>query len=168
MKTTFHIESCHFQEFRVSTIRLFPYAVKDSAKDDGQFRFGIPVKSMPKHLRKIEFRVDLYIKEIEYTFSAFTIIDDRGTYFYSLFDSSLLRCLNRFTLRISFRLISLVVEDGSGMHQRSPRKGSLQSPPSRSISRYKLENFRKKSGHSIESVRHRISSKLRKSNAAAY
>jgi len=107
------------QEFRVSTIRLFPYCVKDSSKSDGQFRFGIPVKSMPKYLKKIEFRVDLYIPEINYTFSAYSCIDERGTYWYSLFDSSTLHNFDQFSLRISFRLINLMVSSGNNSNDKA-------------------------------------------------
>ena len=158
------------QEFRVSTIRLFPYCVKDSSKNDGQFRFGIPIKSMPKYLRKIEFRVDLYIQEINYTFSAYSIIDERGTYWYSLFDSSLLRNFNKFTLKISFRLINLMVSNGTAINtanQRSsfpylPKGTSMAAPRGPSISVFKLENLRQSSGTNIEKVTKRISKKFQR------
>ena len=160
------------QEF-VSTIRLFPYCVKDSSKNDGQFRFGIPIKSMPKYLRKIEFRVDLYIPQINYTFSAYSIIDERGTYWYSLFDSSLLRNFHKVTLKISFRLINLMVSNGTAINNgdnssRSsfpylPKIGSMAAPRGPSLSVFKLENFRKDSGlKKTESVTKRISKKFQR------
>eukprot|EP00483_Globobulimina_turgida_P012007 UN12029 len=154
------------QEFRVSTIRLFPYIVKDSSKNDGQFRFGIPIKSMPKYLKKIEFRVDLYIAEINYTFSAYSIIDERGTYWYSLFDSSKLRNFDKFTLRISFRLINLMVSNGqSHSYNNGPalaQKTSLQQPRGGSLSIFKLENFRRVSGTNLGNVKKRISKKFQR------
>ena len=158
------------QEFRVSTIRLFPYCVKDSCKDDGQFRFGIPIKSMPKYLRKIEFRVDLYIPECNYTFSAYSIIDERGTYWYSLFDSSQLRNFNKFTLKISFRLINLMVSNGTAINTRDGGrssfpylpKGNSMQPRGPSLSVFKLEDFRQKSGQNIQNVTKRISKKFQR------
>eukprot|EP01084_Bolivina_argentea_P083634 151438_1 len=153
------------EEFRVSTIRLFPYIVKDSSKNDGQFRFGIPVKSMPKYLKKIEFRVDLYIAEINYSFSAFSVIDERGTYWYSLFDSSSLRNADQFTLKISFRLINLIVTSASHQNVRAvntqkghpvqqnsvaPHRGSVNSI-------FNLENFRRVSNTQRKSVVARLS-----------
>jgi len=155
------------QEFRVSTIRLFPYCVKDSSKGDGQFRFGIPIKSMPKYLQKIEFRVDLYIPQINYMFSAFSIIDERGTYWYSLYDSSLLRNFSQFTLKISFRLINLIVSSDQhnlNVNSNMMRSGSTSANGHRAAfsNMFKLDNLRRESDTQMNKVRKRISSKFQK------
>merc|ERR1711971_1060088 len=137
------------------------------------FRFGIPIKSMPKYLRKIEFRVDLYIEEIDFSFSAYSVIDERGTYWYSLFDSTLLRNLDRFELQISFRLINLMVSNGDKDMFHSSQRSSIAGMPQNVSSAprnggslsFKFENFRKESATNLEKARKRISRRFTRTKA---